>query len=184
MTFNIEGFYRNSFYLSQILSTSTPPGLIFLQEIWVPYSQESAIDKIYPDYSIQISTPDMFVPPEDKLGSSDHVWHGAAIMWHVSLNPSISSLSTTNARFTGVKLKTQNQRFLLISVYFPTSGKDDEYLECITDLVNFAVENKEEHETLLIGTDSNCSASSSLRRRLAFINLCQQLSLIKVSCSH
>ena len=89
------------------------------------------MDKMFPDYSIQISTPDMFIPPEDKLGSSDHAWHGAAIMWHASLNPSISTLSTSNARFIGVKLNLQNQKFLVISVYFPTSGKDDEFLECL-----------------------------------------------------
>ena len=36
----------------------------------------------FQDYCVQISTPDQFTPPEDRLRSYDHTWHGAAIMWH------------------------------------------------------------------------------------------------------
>ena len=100
------------------------------------------MNKMFPDYSIQISTPDMFTPPEDKLGSSDHTWHGSAVMWHASLNSNVTSIKTTHARFTGIKLKTQNLKFIIISVYFPTSGKDDEYLECVSDLTNYVTEMK------------------------------------------
>ena len=182
MTFNIEGFHRNNYYLSQLLDTLAPK-IIFLQEIWVPYSEESGMNKIFPDYSIQISTPDMFIPAEDKLGSPDHTWHGSAVMWHASLNSMITCLKTTHARFTGVKLKTQNLHFLIISVYFPTSGKDHEYLECVTELVNYVTEHRDDNETILIGSDSNCSDRSSLRRRLAFENLCKDLELRKFSCS-
>ena len=182
MTFNIEGFFRNNFYLTSLIQNISPK-LIFLQEIWAPYSLEASMDKMYPDYSIQISTPDMFTPPEDLLTSTGHTWHGSAIMWHASLDPYIYSLKTTNARFTSVRFVIQDKTFLAVSIYFPTGGKDDEYLECVSDLTNFVHDKLKVNEVILIGTDSNCSEKSSSRRRQALLKLCQVLDLVKVSTS-
>ena len=139
------------------------------------------MNKMFPDYSIQISSPDMFTPPEDLLSSTDHTWHGSAIMWHTSFDSNISSLKTINARFTSIRLSIEVQNFLAVSVYFPTRGKDDEYLECTSDLLNFVNDNLKEGEIILMGIDSNCSGKSSPRRKLAFQNLCKELDLTKVS---
>ena len=181
ITFNIEGFSRNNFYLSELLNLS--PKLLFLQEIWAPYSQEYSMSKMFPNYNIQISSPDMFTAPEDLLCTADHAWHGSAIMWHSSLDSHVLNLKTTNSRFTSIRLSTQDQKFIAVSVYFPTSGKDDEYLECTSDLINFSNDNLREDENILMGIDSNCSEKSSPRRKLALKNLCQELDLIKVSTS-
>ena len=182
MTFIVEGFYRNNFYLSSLLDT-TAPKLLFLQEIWAPYHQENALNKKYPDYNVQISSPDMFTPAEDLLCNADHTWHGSAIMWHTSLDSSVSKIVTTNSRFTAIRITIQEERFLAISVYFPTSGKDDEYLECTSDLCYLAAEYRNENYTILIGTDSNCSEKSSARRNQALLRLCQDLDLEKVCTS-
>ena len=160
------------------------PKLIFLQEIWAPYCQEFALNQIYPDYSILIATPDMFTPPEDLLGRTDHTWHGAAIMWHTSLDANVRCLKTTNHRFAGLRINTKGQQFLAVSVYFPTAGKDEEYLECVSDLTNFVLVHKKENDVVLIGTDSNCSEKSSKRRVLAFQSLLQDLNLVKTSTSN
>ena len=79
MTFNVEGFYRNNFYLSRLLNTICPK-IVFLQEIWTPFSAEHAMSQMLPDYNLQISTPDMFCSPEDKLSQYDHIRHGATIL--------------------------------------------------------------------------------------------------------
>ena len=50
-------------------------------------------------------------------------------------------------------MMTHNRMFLAISVHFPASGKDDEYLECIDDLINFINDKLKEDETILIGAD-------------------------------
>ena len=115
------------------------------------------MNKMFTDYSIQISTPDMFTPPEDLLSRPDHPWHGAAIMWHSSLDSSSIGLKTTSSRFSSLRVRVQEQKFLAISVYFPTSGKDDEYLEVVSDLTNFVLDNQREDEVLLLGADTNCS---------------------------
>ena len=49
--------------------------------------------------------------------------------------------------------------------------------------MNFILENLKECETILIGTDSNCSEKSSKRRILAMHNFCHKLDLSKVSTS-
>ena len=125
----------------------------------------------------------MFTPPEDLLCNTGPTWHGAAIMWHNSINHFVTPLKSTNTRFTCIKVKSDYEAFLAVSVYFPTCGKDTEYLECVSELINFVTENKNEDETVLIGTDSNCSEKSSPRRLLAFHHLCQELNLSKVASS-
>ena len=142
------------------------------------------MNKMLINYSIQISTPDMFTPPEDLLSRPDHPWHGAAIMWHSSLNSSSVCLKTTNSRFASIRTQIQDQKFLAFSVYFPTSGKDDEYLEVVSDLTNFVLDNQTEDEVLLLGSDTNCSSKSTQRRIHAYERLLKDLNLVSVSTIH
>ena len=156
---------------------------MFLQEIWLPYNSEKDINKDFGNFSFQISTPDMFMNPEDMLSSPDHTWHGSAIAWHHTLDSFIENISTSNERFTGVLLNFPGLKLLAISVYFPTSGKDDEFLDCIANLSNFIAENITEDREVLIGTDSNCSEKSSSRRYKAFSSFCDEFSLAKHTSS-
>ena len=157
----MEGFFRNKFYLGRLLE-SISAKLLFLQETWTSYSQENEMKKYFPDFNLQISSSDMFTAPEDLLCNTDHTWHGTAIMWHISLDSSVSRLTTTNSRFTAVTIKIQDHGFLVMSVYFPTCGKDEEYLELCTDLVNFVTLNQQMNSSdiVLVGADSNCSNKS------------------------
>ena len=139
---------------------------------------------MFQDYSILISTPDMFTPPEDLLCSTDHAWHGTAIMWHSSISPHVTNLKTNNDRITLIRINYNNLCFLAISVYCPTSGKDFEYLQCISDLSNLINENRTENEYLLLGLDSNCSEKSSVRRVKTLESFCQEFDLVKIFTNH
>ena len=178
----MEGFFRNYFYLSQTLSSSAPK-LVFLQEIWAPHHQESLLNSKFPNYSAQISTPDQFTNPEDRLGTPDHTWHGVAILWHDSLASSVLHVLNTNARFTGIKVKFEGLSILAISLYLPTTGRDEEFIECLAELSDYIIENNVDTGTTLIGTDSNCSDKSSARRIQAFRHFCEEHQLLKVSYS-
>ena len=150
------------------------PKLIFLQEIWVPYSEEHSINNKFINYSAQISTPDQFTHPEDRLSNPDHTWHGAAILWHDSLNSNVQNISNTHERFSGIHLKCQGQHILAISLYLPTSGKDEEFLDCLAELSIFIQDNNSDIGTILIGTDSNCSEKSCARRVQALQQFCSK----------
>ena len=178
-TFNVEGFRRNSLYLWQIINELSPK-LLFLQEVWVPYSEEQSINDVFKDYSVQISTPDQFTPPEDMLGRGEHIWHGAAIMWHESMNSNVLGVANTHERFTGIKLSFSEEYILAISAYLPTSGRDDDFLSCLAELSNFISENNDQNGTVLIGMDSNCSEKSTSRRILGFQQFCWENNLLKV----
>ena len=138
------------------------------------------MNKKFPCYSVQISTPDQLTLPEDRLCTPDHTWHGAAVMWHDSLNSSASHILNTNDRFTGIKLKFQGVSILAISLYLPTSGKDNDFVECLAELSAYIVDNISNEETILIGTDSNCSDKSSQCRLQAFQQFCEEHHLSKV----
>ena len=162
--------------------TQFQPKILFLQEIWVSYHAEASLNSIMQDYSIQISTPDQYIPVEDKLSNNDHTWHGAAVLWHDSLNSHIINLKNTHERFTAIKLNLSGQPVLAVSAYLPTAGKDDEFLECIAELSNFIHENTARNVTVLIGTDCNCSEKSSSRRSASFQLFCNQHDLVQISC--
>ena len=120
----------------------------------------------------------MFTPNEDKMMNPGHSWHGVAIGWHNSLNSHVTPLQSNYERFAGAKLSVGSSSSLLaISLYAPTHGKDDEYLECLSYLTEFILENKSENDSMLIGADTNCSSKSSSRRRKAWSDFCENFSL-------
>ena len=147
-------------YLNQLVSQIYPK-IIFLQEIWLPYNEESSIRSMLPNYSVQISTPDQFINPEDKMGVQTHNWHGSAILWHESLTQYVEYISNVCDRFTAIRINFGETLVLAISAYMPTSVKDDEFLETLGMLSSFISENVNDNYTILIGTDSNCSTNAT-----------------------
>ena len=132
----MEGFFRNQHYLSTILNDISP-SFFFIQELWLPYFEEPRLKQFFPDYNFQIATPDMLTDPEDKICRPSQNWHGAGIAWHNSLNHCMIPVENVNERFTGLKLEIESVTVFAISVYFPTHGKDDEFLVCIQNLSNY-----------------------------------------------
>ena len=176
LSFNIEGFKRNRHYLSHLLCNSKPT-IVFLQEIWLPYSEQRTLNNYHPDYSFKISTPDMFDHPEDLLGKPSHVWHGVAIGWRNDVGSSITPLESHNDRISGLKISLSNNSLLLLSFYAPTSGKDDDFLESISNLVDYLQRNSSPGDQIIIGADSNCSDKSSSRRKEAWSKFCDRFHL-------
>ena len=112
-----------------------------LKHVFMQNRTEKLMNDDFPDYEFQISTPDMFIHPEDKLSTPDHTWHGCAIGWHSTIHTFIKNIPATNDRITGVCFSsTSSSSLLAISVYFPTSRKDEEFIECISNLANFIME--------------------------------------------
>ena len=109
--------------------------------------------------------------------SPGYSWHGVAVAWHSSLNSFVSHLSSNCERFAAIKVCSDKCSLLVVSLYAPTHGKDEEYLECLSYLAEFILENMSENDSLLIGADTNCSVKSSNRRQKAWNNFCENFSL-------
>ena len=121
----------------------------------------------------------MFENSEDLIAYKSSVWHGTAVAWHNDLHSISKPLTVTHERFSAVVFAiSTNCNILAISLYNPTSGKDDEFLETLDFLADFLVSNIPEFCNLIIGTDSNCSTKSSKRRQLAWSQFCTEFSIL------
>ena len=78
------------------------------------------------------------------------IWHGAAIGWHDDVASYITPLESNYDRFCGVKLSTGSMTLILVSLYSPTHGKDDDFLECIDFLYEFLLTNLSENDYIVI----------------------------------
>ena len=119
----------------------------------------------------------MFTPNEDKLLSSGPIWQGAALGWHDDLHSKVTSIPSNHDRFAAIKLKLAESSLFLASFYAPTAGHDDDFLESIFYLSEFISQNYTTNDTVIIGTDANCSEKSSSRRKASWNNFCQNLNL-------
>ena len=122
--------------------------------------------------NFHVSTPDMFLHAEDKISNQGPVWHGAAVAWHNDMHGKVTTLDTNHQRYSSVRVNLGSKSLLAISLYAPTSGKDEEFLECFSYLSHFIHCNKSTSDILIIGTDSNCSEKSTPRRKSAFTSFC------------
>ena len=177
LSFNLEGYRRNRLYLSELIADFSPK-ILFLQEIWLQYSDSKLMPNDFPSLNFQLSTPGMFTNTEDKIISHSQTWHGVALGWHDDIHSQVSPLKSNYERFAAARIALNSMNLLVISFYAPTSGKDDEFLECFCYLTNFLTENRRQNDVLLIGTDSNCSAKSTTRRKKILSDFCTAFSLI------
>ena len=172
----MEGFKRNKKYLSDLL-LSEKPQFLFLQEIWLPFHEQKSLSEYLPEYSFKVSTPDMFLLPEDLLQRPSHVWHGAAIGWRKDSNARIKFLESIHDRIVGVKVSISGNSLMHVSFYAPTSGQDDDFIESVSYLSEFIKRNTSAGDQVVIGTDCNCSSKSSSRRQESWKNFLELFEL-------
>ena len=125
----------------------------------------------------------MFNRVEDTLDTPDHVWHGTAVAWHRDLHSIVKPVTVVHKRFAGIKLQSDSMTVLAISLYLPTSGKDDEFADCLSCLSSYILENCGDKVGVLIGADTNCSGKSTPRRKRLYSDFCQELGLLEIGCS-
>ena len=151
---------------------------IFIQEHWL--SSYEATDKFsydFSSYDFLTSSSDTFTPPEDIILNTGPTWHGTALGWHSSVNSFVTKLPIVSTRFCGVKLNHNHLDILSYSVYLPTAGQDDDFLEEISILSNDLTQYSTLNTIIIIGMDSNFSLKSTNRRQNSFKTFVNQFSL-------
>ena len=85
-------------------------------------------------------------------------------------------------RFCGVKYEDTDSKvnILAYTVYLPTSGQDDEFLEILSILSSDIAQHNTNDSVVIIGTDSNVSIKSSRRRCNAMNQFLQSFSLATI----
>ena len=178
----MEGYNRNRFYLSHLINDYKPL-FIFVQEHWLP-EHEAHIKFVndFSNYKFVTTSSDMFIPVEERALETGAIWHGTALGWDVNFDPDITRLPVLNERFCGVKLNNRHLdlSILTFTAYLPTSGKDDLFLETLSELTNEILAHRNKDDTLIIGLDSNQSSKSSRRRSEGMHQFIKRFSLVSI----
>ena len=109
--------------------------------------------------------------------ASGPTWHGAAVGWQLDIDKYVRRIPIISERFSGVKYEDGQTNIITYSVYLPTCGQDDEYLEVLSLLSCDIINNRNGNSGILIGLDTNQSEKSSRRRTEAMKQFCEQFSL-------
>ena len=132
--------------------------MIFIQEHWL--SSFEANNKFSSDFSsfeFQTTSSDTFLPPEDIILETGPTWHGTAIGWPSSLSSNVEKFPVVSTRFCGLKMKISDVEIIAYTLYLPTAGQDDDYLEEVSLLTHDLLQHVDPNSTIIIGTDANTS---------------------------
>ena len=97
-------------------------------------------------------------------------------MFLVLIRPYIFGSSTLPVWFWKRAARAANNSH--VCLYAPTAGNDDDFLETLSHLSSFISLHASSTDSILIGTDSNCSSKSTSRRREAWRTFLESSSLI------
>ena len=86
-------------------------------------------------------------------------------------------------RFCGISYLNDKSNILSYTVYLPTSGLDEEFLEVLSQLCSDINQYKQENSAIIIGADTNQSKKSSKRRIAAMHRFIQDFFLKPVLIS-
>ena len=95
----------------------------------------------------------------------------------MTIDKYILKVPIISERFCGVSYSDKQSHILAYTVYLPTSGQDDEFLEIISKLSFDISDNICAKSSILIGLDSNQSEKSTRRRTEAMERFREQFSL-------
>ena len=156
------------------------PIFVFIQEHWLPNHEASNKFKSdFQTHNFLTTSEDMFTHAEDLLLKAGPVWHGTAVGWAVGIEKYVTHLPIVSDRFCGIQYNdAQSDTIVLVySVYFPTAGKDNDFLEVLSSLNLDIHQHNTNNTVLLIGCDSNQSSKSTSRRTSAMDLFLKELNL-------
>ena len=151
---------------------------LFIQEHWLStYEATDRFSSDFTEYEFLTTSSNTFSHPEDIILETGPIWHGTALGWHSSVGSDIVKIPLISTRFCGVKVSIDEHKYVAYTVYLPTSGQDDLFLEEIALLSNDILRNSEKDSIIILGLDSNCSNTGTPRRQEAFALFKKQFSL-------
>ena len=183
LTWNIEGFRRNSFNLRHFCD-ELQPDLIFLSEPQVFQSDLSILCSPFSgEYSFLLNSEETS-SPELSLDSSK-TYGGTLLMWRSELDPFVTPLPTTSPSFLPILLKIPGcAPSIHIALYLPTSGRDPAFVSALSLLDVFLEEISSTHQCpIYIRGDANCNPRNTARSSL-FKHFCTKNNFLSLDFCH
>ena len=139
---------------------------MFLSE---PQSYQSNVhllmEQISHDYCFSLNSDDLYDPALPLYHSRTH--GGTMILWKKSLDPFVQLLPPKSSSFLAIILSMPHlPPSIHYSVYLPTSGKDNEYIEELSQLKLSIEEVLEKYDDPLIYIRGDANTNLKIENRL------------------
>ena len=108
------------------------PLILCLQEHWTAFHEVNIFTNDFPVYKFHSTASDMFMPAEEVLLKSGTAWHGTTIAWKNDIDSQVQRLPIVSERFCGIRCKIEEFEFLAYTLYLPTAGQDEDFLEVLS----------------------------------------------------
>ena len=127
ITWNIEGFHRNLHSLNHFI-TEHQPGLIFLTEPQTfQHDLPLLLQTFRGELSCHLNSEDLHQP--ELAMETSRAKGGTMALWRSSLDPFITIIPTGTSSILALILQPpRHAPSIHICLYFPTAGKDPEYV--------------------------------------------------------
>ena len=174
LSWNIEGIKRNLFSLKNLINKAKPD-FIFLSEHQIFSSDLAYCMSIFKgEYSCELNSEDKTDDATIAMSKS-RAKGGTMAMWKKSLDQHISIHRLTSTSFLPLVFSPPGCPVSVhFAIYLPTSGREADFLDQISQLSNCIDELNEKYEDCLvfIRGDGNVNSNNIDRMRLlkAFLN--------------
>ena len=175
MSYNMTGLGNLPAVLD--INTRLKPTFIALQETWLRSFKNARFTETLRTHTWFIKNADTQLNEEDMVTMRNLSFHGVALGVASELSEKTREIKTENKNIVAVKVSTGGTDLLVINVYMPTMGKDQEFEEA-TDAIKQIIETTEDQDqrTVILG-DINLDEKSSTRRKRAWEKLLEEFDL-------
>ena len=184
LTWNVEGMKRNMYSLKTFTELASPD-LVFLAEPQIFTSDlPHCMSPFRGEYSCELSTDERDDPV--LAMSRSRATGGVMVMWKKSLDKFITVHHVSSSSFLPIVFSPPGSPVSIhIGLYLPTSGREADFIEAITQLMNTVEDIKEKYEDCLIFLrgDGNVN-QNNLERALLFSNFLSNFSLTQINIGH
>ena len=160
LTWNIEGFSRNSFNLLKILSQEDP-SCIFISEPWLYLADAPlALQQFLPQYCYFLNSEDRHDPLLSLTKSRAH--GGTLAIWKKELDAYISILEPSSSHVLALVLDKPGYKVSIhITVYLTTCGRDPDFFKDLVHLQDTLdyVNEKYPEASIYIRGDANAATT-------------------------
>ena len=161
------------------------PDFIFLNESLLFKFEEPDVTELFRgEYNQILNSDDVHDPELPFVKSKSN--GGTMILWKKTLNQFVTTLPSETPSFQGLLFHPPHcPQSLHVSLYFPTSGKETEFIEEITKLRDFIEDVLKQHPGTLIFIrgDSNVNRNNAARLNI-FNNFKSTFNLTDVPITH
>ena len=166
---NIEGFARSKFALKHFLSTFSPDFVFLSEPMLFQCDLLAEVSLFRGEYCYALSSDDLF--DSDLPYTSKKAKGGTMMMWKKDLDVFMTPISTTSSSLLAFLFCPPNIRpSLQVSIYLPTSGRDIDFAEELSNLDHLITDITNKHPGILVFIRGDANVNFKNKKRCSLYN--------------